>query len=156
MIQRVARGQIVFQELALSFEGVGIKAVLCTPLFEDGKAGRAPLAQALIAFSFAGCGIKVGFLLDIGKDAAGHSFVVFGFAGQMCDAKFDKQGNVLILSSEKKAENDVYYINLYSPTGVKYYYREFNMPVDNLSDFDGSSFYFRLNNNIVVCEKTSV
>ena len=80
----------------------------------------------------------------------------FGFAGQMCDAKFDKQGNVLILSSEKKAENDIYYINLYSPTGVKYYYREFNMPVDNLSDFDGSSFYFRLNNNIVVCEKTSV
>ncbi|MBR6061085.1 MAG: hypothetical protein IKP67_03320 [Spirochaetales bacterium] len=80
----------------------------------------------------------------------------FGFSGQMCDAKFDRQGNVLILSSESKADNDIYYLNLYSPTGVKYYYREFNMPVDNLGPFDGDSFYFRLNNNIVVCEKTSV
>ena len=80
----------------------------------------------------------------------------FVFAGVMCDVKYDNNGNMLILSSNTENEKEIYYLNLYAPNGVRKFYKEFNSPVDNINFTQDGMFYFRLNENIVVCNKTSV
>ncbi len=80
----------------------------------------------------------------------------FAYNGQMCDVKYDKDGCIYILSSETTNNESIYYLNLYAPNGIRQYYRELSGKVDNLNILQNGKFYFRLNENIVICNKTSV
>ena len=82
VIHRVALGQVVPEELALSFERIGVITVLFAPAFKYGKARCAPLAKPLVVLALAGFGIEVGFLLDVGQYAAGDRFIISGPRGK--------------------------------------------------------------------------
>lgn len=74
------------------------------------------------------------------------------FKGELNDVKFDKKGNILILSSF----NNIYYLTMYSPNSTIIFYKEFNKKIENIDFIDDYNIYFRFENFIVTMSKISV
>ena len=73
----------------------------------------------------------------------------FVFFGELKSVKFDNNGNIMIVSNHK----NTYYLNIYSQTNIKLFYKEFDSIIDNVNFIDNSKFFFRIKHNIVVFEK---
>ena len=68
--------------------------------------------------------------------------------GEIKEVQFDSLGKILILTYK----NNVYHISLYTPTGIKYFYKESKDKIDNLRILKDDIFYFKLDNKIVKIE----
>lgn len=75
----------------------------------------------------------------------------FDFKGELKEVKFDPKGNILISSSDSNTSR--YYLSVYSPTNILYYYKEFDTQTDNFNFIGENSFYFRIKNYIVKISK---
>ncbi len=87
-------------------------------------------------------GEKVLEYYDIANKKSGKGFA---FRGDLKELSFSDDGSVVILSKDEKAT----YLSLYSESGVKYLYKEFSKPIDNLRFVSKKSFYFRMDNRII-------
>ncbi|OQB67489.1 MAG: hypothetical protein BWX91_01746 [Spirochaetes bacterium ADurb.Bin133] len=77
----------------------------------------------------------------------------FDFKGELREVKFDPKGNILISSSDSNTSR--YYLSVYSPTNILYYYKEFDTQTDNFNFIGENSFYFRIKNYIVKISKNA-
>ena len=85
---------------------------------------------------------------DIKKKRFGN----FSFKGELNDVKFDKNGNILIASSIKNR----YYLIMYAPNSTILFYKEFNKKIENINFINEYSFYFRMENFIIIMSKILV
>jgi len=85
---------------------------------------------------------------DINKKKFGG----YKFKGELNEVKFDKQGNILILSSL----DNIYYLTMYATNSTIIFYKEFNKKIENINFINDYSFYFRMENFIVTMAKISV
>lgn len=77
----------------------------------------------------------------------------FDFKGELKEVKFDPKGNILISSSDPATSR--YYLCVYSPTNILYYYKEFDTQTDNFNFIGENSFYFRIKNYILKISKNA-
>jgi hypothetical protein len=65
--------------------------------------------------------------------------------GEIKEIQFDKSGNILVLT----LKDNINYLNVFTPSGIKQFYKEIKGEVNNLRVFGNSDFYFKMNNKII-------